>query len=282
MGKNDDLLDGEKNNEKNEPSEGNQTLSPGELKARQKLVKTEEKLERERDEKQKLIDELAALKAKQLTDQSPDQSTIESLKTQVELLSRQVISGAAGTKLKFREPTAADLVPEGEEITFTARNVLYVVASYRDYRGLERIPPHKLIVFQYAASDVRKDGREETVKNFCQYTTNLKTEIDYLRDHPMYGIVFAENTNEVMDEDVLDTQFKVRAATQLSVATPENIFARAQEYNIPNFRTKSAEQLRMLLVNAMAKQYKKDKKALDDEIVKRRALGSMVMNSKEE
>jgi len=279
MTNNDELLEGNEKNEKNESSESNQILSPEELKVRKKLVKAEEKLERAEEENKKLKEELE--KAKQSPVAAPDTS-VEQLKAQVDFLAKQIASGAAGGKLKFREPTAADLVPEGEEVTFTARNVLYVVASYRDYRGIEKMPPHKLIVFQYAASDIRKDGREETVKNFCQYTTNLKTEIEFLRGHPMYGIAFSENTNEVMDEDVLDTQFKIRAATQLASATPENIFARAEQYKIPNFRSKSADQLRILVVNAMAKEYKKDKKALDEEIIKRRALASMLTNVKEE
>jgi hypothetical protein len=204
------------------------------------------------------------------------------MKAQIDMLSKQVSAGPAGAKLRFREPNAADLVQVGEEVTFTARNVLYVVASYRDHRGLEKMPPHKLIVFQYAASDVRREGKEETVKNFSQYTTNLKTEIEYLREHPYYGIAFSENTNEMMDEDMLDTQFKIRAATQLASATPENIYVRAEQYKIQNFRNKSANQLRILVVNAMALEYKKEKKSLDDEILKRRALGQMVLNQKEE
>ena len=271
----------EKNEIKNNESEGTQVLSAVEIKSRKKLLEVQDKLERAEEEKKKLTDQLADLKNKPVA-AVPDSGTMEQLKAQVELLSRQVTSGATGAKLRFREPTATDLVPVGEEVTFTARNVLYVVASYRDHRGLERMPPHKLIVFQYAASDVRREGKEETVKNFSQYTTNLKTEIDYLRDHPYYGIAFSENTNEMMDEDMLDTQFKIRAATQLASATPENIYARAEQYKIQNFRSKSANQLRILVVNAMATEFKKENKELNDELLKRRALGQMVLNQKEE
>lgn len=281
MAKNEEILDPEKNEkEKNDGSEGKQILTADEIKSRKALLKANERLEAAEEKNKKLAQQLQ--EAKESTSALPSPDSISKLQAQVELLSRQVITGVAGTKLKFREPAATDLVPEGEEVTFTARNVLYVVASYRDHRGIEKMPPFKLIVFQYAASDIRKEGHEDTVRNFCQYTTNLKAEIDYLRDHPFYGITFSENTNEMLDEDVLDTQFKIRAATQLQSATPESIYARAEQYKIPNFRNKSAEQLRMLVVGAMAKEYKKDKKALDDEIFKRRQLGAMVLNSKEE
>ena len=162
----------------------NEKISAEDIKEKRALLEAQDALEQKDEEIKKLAAELAKAKTASLTEQVPDSGTIAQLQAQVELLSRQVLSGATGTKLRFREPTAADLVPEGEEVTFTARNVLYVVASYRDHRGLEKMPPHKLIVFQYAASDVRKEGREETVRNFSQYTTNLKTEIAYLRDHP--------------------------------------------------------------------------------------------------
>lgn len=280
MANTDDLSkDKEKENEKNE-SEGKQVLTPEEIKARKELLKAKDKLEAAEEENKKLKAELAS--RKEAGSAAPSQDTIEQLKAQVDLLSKQVVTGALGGKLKFREPTAADLVPEGEEVTFTARNVLYVVASYRDHRGIEKMPPHKLIVFQYAASDVRKEGREDTVKNFCQYTTNLKTEIEFLRDHPFYGITFSENTNEMLDESLLDTQFKVRAATQLASATPENIFARAEQYKIPNFRSKSADQLRMLVVNAMATEYRKEQKVLNEEIAKRSILRKAMSDVKEE
>jgi hypothetical protein len=278
--KKEDPEDVKKDNEKNE-SEGTQVLSAADIASRKKLLKVQEQLEKAEEEKQKLTAQLTELKNKPAA-VAPDSGTIEQMKAQIDMLSKQVSAGPAGAKLRFREPNAADLVQVGEEVTFTARNVLYVVASYRDHRGLEKMPPHKLIVFQYAASDVRREGKEDTVKNFSQYTTNLKTEIEYLREHPYYGIAFSENTNEMMDEDMLDTQFKIRAATQLASATPENIYARAEQYKIQNFRNKSANQLRILVVNAMALEYKKEKKSLDDEILKRRALGQMVLNQKEE
>lgn len=244
-----------------------------EIRAKTELYEKKQELEKAAEENKKLKEQLAELKTKALVTAVPDNMMVESLKAQVEGLQRQMVGLAPNSpKLMFREPTEADLVPQGEEVTFIARSVLYVVASYRDYRGIEKLPPHKLIVFQYAASDIRKDGPEEKIINFSQYTTNLKTEIDFLRNHPFFGITFGENTTEMANEDVHETQYKVRAATALAAATPEVIFQRAQEFNIANWRRKTVEQLRYLIVDAMAKEYKADYKRQQEDIVKRQAL----------
>lgn len=218
-----------------------------------------------------------------VTDTVPDMNAVESLKAQVEFLTRQMTGLAPmGNKLMFREPTPADLVPEGEEVTFVARSVLYVVASYRDYRGIEKLPPHKLIVFQYAASDIRKEGSEDKILNFSQYTTNLKTEIDFLRGHPFYGITFGENTDEMANEDVYEIQYKTRAATMLATMSPESIYQRAEIYKIPNWRQRSAEQLRSLIVVEMSKEFRREYEAQQKELVQRQALRQMAKKDKEE
>ena len=262
--------------EKNEKT--NPDVSKEEIKMKRELYERKQELESKEKALEEIKKELDDLKKSSLKQNLPDGNLLESLKSQVEFLSRQVAVKDTGSKLVFRQPTSADLVPVGEEITSTARSVLYVVASYQDYRGIEKLPPHKLIIFTYAASDIRKEGKEDTIKNFSQYTTNLRTEIEYLRNHPHYGIAFSENTNEMMAEDVFETQFKLRAANQLAAMTPEAVYQKADEFKVPNWRNKSAEQLRILVVHAMAKQYKDEKKALDNEIIKRRALGSMVLN----
>jgi len=206
---------------------------------------------------------------------------VESLTTQLTALSQQrAVTTPQGARVLFREPVASDL--QEDSVTFTARSVLYVVGSYRDHRGLEVIPPHRLITFSYAASDVRKDGREEEIRNYSQYTTKLKTEIDFLRNHPHYGITFSENLHNMMQEDVLDIRFKANAASQLAALPPEAIFERAMEYKIPNANQKSADQLRQLLVEIMSSEFKQAEKDMQAEATKRRVMALASITAKEE
>ena len=205
------------------------------------------------------------------------QEQVQTLNAQVNLLSRQSF-GSQG-KVLFREPVASDT--QDDSVTFTARSVLYVVASYRNHKGIEVIPPHKLIVFQYAASDIRKDGREEEIRNFSQYTTNLKTEIEFLRNHPFYGITFSENVNAMMEEDVVQIRFKSQAANQIAALPPEAIFERAKDYKIPGFHDKSPNQLRALIVERMASDFKKDEEDRHAEMAKRRVMALQSMTFEE-
>jgi hypothetical protein len=200
---------------------------------------------------------------------APDMELLNKLQAQVDLLSRQVGMAPQAGALKFRQPTPADL--QDEAITFTARTVIYIVASCLK-NGIEYLPPHKLIIFQYAASDVRKEGREEQIKNFSQYTTNLKTEIEYLRNHPFYNIAFSENTNDMMQQDTKEIQFRTSAAAILQNASPEMVFARAEEFAIPNWRSKSPAELKPFIIQKMSEQYRQREAEIQEDILHRQTL----------
>jgi hypothetical protein len=238
-----------------------------EVKAQRELYEKNQEIE---DLKKEL--ELAKNQPKPVATNAPGLNEIADLRAQINLLASQVRTGATGDKLKFRMPTAADLVPQEKAVTFTARSVFYVVGSYMDKNGLECLPPFKLIVFTYAASDIRKEGREEEIKNFSTYTTNLQPEIDFLRASPYYGITYSENTNEMMSEDTKETQFKVAAATALQSATPEAVFDKANELKIPNWRSKSASELRGPIITEMVKEYKKREEEIQKDIIQRNML----------
>jgi hypothetical protein len=249
-------------------------------------VESEIKLKRELYEKDKELEELRKelerSKVKPgIQSDAPGMELIHQLQGQISQLNQQVMGAAQGKKLLFRKPTVDDLLPMEEAITFTARSVIYIVASYTDHQGLEQLPPFKLIVFNYAASDIRKEGREEEIKNFSQYTTNLKPEIEFLRNHPYYGVTFSENTNEMMGMDTKEMEFKERAATQLANAVPESIFEKARELNISNWQKKSPNELKHLIVNEMSRIYKKEAQELQDNILRRQTLGNLVLNNKE-
>jgi hypothetical protein len=235
--------------------------------------------DKEVDQLKKELEDLRAQKATEPVTAAPDSVVIAQLQGQIDNLSRQVIGANKGKKLFFRSPTALDV--QEEVITFTARSVVYVVASYVDAKGLEKLPPFKLIIFQYAASDIRKEGREEEIKNFSQFNTNLKPEIEFLRSHPLYGIAFSENTNEMMNEDVKDIQFKTRAATQIQTMSPEDVFSRSQELDLPNWRNKSASELKPILLHKMVKVYKKEESQLREDILRRQAVGLAALQERQ-
>lgn len=267
-----------------DPEKAKGTGNESDVTIRKELYAKDQELLKKEEEIRLLREKLEKTPAPAVTDSIPDINDLKSLKAQVEFLTKQVggrdVNGTG--RIVFREPIPADLVPDGEEVTFVARSVIYVVASYRDYRGIEKLPPHKLIVFQYAASDIRKEGSEDKILNFSQYTTNLRTEIEFLRGHPFYGITFGENTDEMANEDVYEIQYKTRAATMLATMSPESIYQRAEIYKIPNWRQRSAEQLRSLIVVEMSKEFRREYEAQQKELIQRQALRQMAKKDKEE
>jgi predicted RNase H-like nuclease (RuvC/YqgF family) len=134
--------------EKNEKD----NIGASEVKLKRELYEKDQELEELRRQLQKKEIEVPV----PIKTQAPDLDIINQMQQQINNLSMQVIGAAQGKKLLFRQPTPADIIPMEEAITFTARSVIYIVASYIDKNGLEKLPPFKLITFQYAASDIRK------------------------------------------------------------------------------------------------------------------------------
>lgn len=250
------------------------------------MTPEELKLAKENRELKKQIDELVKAQEKiKVTTEEAKQASVKEISTgsdevirhlqgQIDMLSTMVKTGGTAKSpdtsgLNFRPVTTEDIAEE--ELTFVARKVMYLVASYVDENGVEHYPPHKLILFTYAASDIKKDGNEYTIKNYCQYNTKLKTEIDYLRKHPLYSITFFDNLNAMMGDNVMDTDFRVQAASVVNTLSPEAIMDRAKEFKMFSPK-KSVEEMRAGVIQRLAESYRSQHDEQNRERVKRNIM----------
>lgn len=261
------------------------TLSPEEIKARKEAMKEPSAEEALKNENEKLAREIAELKAK--AEEQPEVKQVEAapaigadaqllstLQAQVKLLSDQVMmqqSSIADGRPRFKPVPPEDFQEEG--VTFTARTVFYLIGSYLDHKGVEVIPPYKLIKLQYASSDRRKEGHEETIVNSCAYTTHLKAEIEYLRDHPLCGIDFHENINDTMKANSIYVEFRVKAANQVIAMTDENVINNCHQKGVQGVNNTGIKDLRRMLTGVFAEEYISAAKSLQSDIEKRRMLG---------
>lgn len=230
---------------------------------------------KETDEVKELRKQLKAVKEKnedlemkvaiksQTTQDSPEmQKVLEHLQEEINSLKKekaeQPVVGFDGKRQKYRKPTKDDILPDGEAVTFTARFVMYVVGSFMDEAGIEHIAPFKMIKFIYAAADIKHDGKEDSIINFCTYTTRLKPEIDFLRENPQYGLMYSENMNEVATMDHKEFEFKSRVAAEVGNMAPESILEHARVYKIPGYETKAVKSLRPLVAAHIVKDYVKE------------------------
>lgn len=238
-----------------------------------KLTEEQKKLQEEnrklRLEKEALEMKLASVdRAPAVQESNETDAVIENLKLQVEALARKAdqapIYRADGKKEKYRPVTPDDI--QEDSVTFYSRCTYKVVSGHMDEHNREILPPHKIIKMQFAASDIRQDGKEQEILNFCSYTTKLKSEIEYMRSNPEYGIVITEGMKEAAGHNVKEYQFKTRAAEQVASMSPESIVDHARAMDIPNRDTKSIRDLKLLIVEAMVKEFVNQAKALSDDL----------------
>jgi len=198
---------------------------------------------------------------------------INDLRAQLELLSNQIMKQQSlldPSKARYKPVPPSDFQDEG--VTFSSRRVFLIIGSYLDKKGVEVMPPYKLFKLQYAASDIRKDGMEDSIVNFCEFTSHLKAEIKFLRDHPLYGIEFFENLNETMASDSRHSEFRIRAAQQVASMSDEAVIQAGHQFRIPRITQMSVRTIRPILVSVLGDKYIQAAKDLEDEQVRKRAL----------
>lgn len=229
-------------------------------------------------EKEALELKLASLdKAPAVQESSEVMAVIEDLKKQLEIVQNtQKVSTGDITKARVKDGKTvylskdpSDLLGAKESVTFTARNVFKVIPGFMDPNGIEVIAPYGMILFKYAASDRRMDGKEEDIINFCSFTTRWKKEIEFLRSHPEYDVTFGENMNKVAGQNPREYQFRVRAAQEVNGMSIESALSYADQYKIPDYRRKSLVELRPIILDAMVKDYVEQEKNLNNDIFER-------------
>ena len=266
-------------------AKGAASLTPAQIKAQKILNEAKKENEKLAKEKQDLAEKVAKLEAAAAevptpvaeVKPEPVNAVVAALQAQVQLLSDQMLmhqSNQGVGKPRYKPVPADDFQEVG--VTFSCRQVYFVIGSYIDPKGMEVMPPYKLFKFQYAASDIRKDGMESKVVNSCTFTTHLKAEIKFLRDHPLHGINFFENMNDTMSAEAIYSEFRVKAATQVMGMTDESVLKACHSGNVRNVDRLGIPDLRRTLAGILSEQYIIEAKELQDDQARRRLLMGQV------
>lgn len=256
-------------------------LSPAAIRARKEAIE----LQKKNAELQKQLDELKAkteepapvpqvIVAPVQPTVDPHAEMISALQVQVKLLSDQVALSQTmqmSGKPIYKPVPSDDFQEEG--VLFSSRKVFYVIGSYLDHKGMEVMPPYKLITLHYASSDRRKEGHEESIVNSCTFTTHLKAEIEFLRAHPMYGIEFFESLNATMGASGIYNEFRVKAANQVIAMKDESVINTCYQKGVANVDKMSIKDLRRSLTGILAEEYIGEAKELQSDLERRRLVG---------
>lgn len=147
-------------------------------------------------------------------------------------------------------PVPADI--QETKVTFSARSAGYVISSYIKNSVLY-VAPFKSIYFKYSGSDIRKNGKEQDIVCYCTYTTNIIKEIEFLRNHPLYGIGFSENLNETVSADAKFLYRLTAIISRLKSMSSDQMINNAAREKINIHGGMSNEQILMELATIMVK-----------------------------
>lgn len=127
----------------------------------------------------------------------------------------------------------------------------YVMSCDRRKGKIVRLPwAKKVIFFEHQGTRKIEQGKFSTVAPISVYTSNSKKEIQWIRDHSMYGILIYENSNDVMTADMHKIQKLSRIIGVLKNYEYLDLLKRAKEHNLQP--SDDANELRFRIAHAMA------------------------------
>lgn len=136
-------------------------------------------------------------------------------------------------------------------VRFCAPNVGYVISSDRR-KGHEVVLPYNkaTIFFEYQATKRMQQGKYESVSPYCAYTSHSKKEIEWLRNHTHYNVMFYESATQALSQDVERMKKMTRIMTLLNHYTVPELLKRCTEYGVA--KGENADVMRGHLALAMA------------------------------
>ena len=121
-------------------------------------------------------------------------------------------------------------------------------------RGVESTPPHGAIKFKPLVRTKRKRSRDVQVISVSSIKVNSKEEVEYLRNHSLYGIAFFENMTSAMAVDSTWAQKMMEAQQSITRLSDMQVIARFQQEGLSV--TNSPEAMRRQLVEITAERSK--------------------------
>lgn len=161
--------------------------------------------------------------------------------------------------------TKADV--QDKTVTFSARGVIYVTSSYT-LDNVLHIAPFKPIKFVFAGSDRRMAGKEADIINYCVYSTNIIKEIEFLRNHPLFGLEFSENLNTIISADAKRLARLTSIVSRFRSLSMEVLIPMAQRAKIDVARLTREDIVMELASQAAAMEVKDEEMRYNDKLTK--------------
>lgn len=141
-------------------------------------------------------------------------------------------------ELDYEEGVYEEQIPvddfDAEGVRFCAPFVGYCIVD--DVRKGQRVKlpfGKKSVFFDYAATRKVQQGKYEATAPFSVYRSHSKKEIEWLRNHTYYNVMFYESSNAAVQADLLKIQKLGKFMSILKNLEFHDIIKRCNEYGVP-------------------------------------------------
>lgn len=107
----------------------------------------------------------------------------------------------SGQQLKYGASALdpEDILPKGEEVTYYAPGIMYLIVDYYNEAGVPvRSPYNKTFLFKHQGGKITKTAKEESYNAFCSVTVRSKKDVEWLEKHPMFNTMFFRKSNKAL------------------------------------------------------------------------------------
>lgn len=171
-------------------------------------------------------------------------------------------------------PPEDDYQEEG--VRFCAPAVGYVLVDDKR-RGVRSVNPwnKKALIFRFASSRRVRQGKYEALSVYSVYTSHSKAEIEWIREHTLYGIWFFESSMEAINADAVKAMKLANIYSVLKEQDYNQLLKTARDYGVKH--QEDVHVLRMNLAHAMADvQMRKEEEASQQRIREMTKEGMLV------
>lgn len=124
-----------------------------------------------------------------------------------------------------------DFFPDG--VSFFVPATGYVMSCDRRKGKVVKLPWNKkTIFFEHEGSKIRGQGKYQELAVISRYTSYSTKEIEWIRNHSMYGVLIYENTNNAMNVDMLKIQRLSKVITTLRSVDHIDLLKMCKNYNV--------------------------------------------------
>lgn len=186
----------------------------------------------------KLQQEIADLKLKQSGEPMPQQSTVGGLSADQFQVFMDAVTNTKKKDLDFEEGVDESQIPvddfEENGVSFFVPSTGYVMSCDRRKGKIVKLPwGKKTIFFEHEGTKIRNQGKYQELSIISKYTSYSKKEIEWIRNHSMYGVLIYENTNTAMNADMMKVQRMSKVIGSLRAVDHIDLLKMCGAYNVP-------------------------------------------------